>query len=104
MLGPGRLIDSQQTDQRDDGQSGLDRPSAGSGRSTGQFGGRSKSTSVYTTQVFGLATPPKNRKTHHVRDAPLGVRHTGPERDNKPARSHWDSTTRAGGHLHDDAS
>lgn len=53
MLGPGRLVDNQQTDRPAGGRAGLDRPSAGFGRSTGQFGGRSKSTSVYT-RVFGL--------------------------------------------------
>jgi len=53
MLGPGRLVDNQQTDRPDGGRVGLDRPSTGSGRSIGQFGGKSKSRSVYTA-VFGL--------------------------------------------------
>jgi short-subunit dehydrogenase len=53
LLGPGRIVEGQRTDQPDDGQDNLDGPSRGSGRSTGQFGQESKSTSVYT-RAFGL--------------------------------------------------
>src|SRR5918995_6439780 len=36
LLGPGRIVEGQRTDQPDDGQDSLDEPSKGSGQSTGQ--------------------------------------------------------------------
>ena len=48
LLGPGRIFDSQHTDRPDDGRDNLDQPIPGPGRTTGQFGRRSKSTSLYT--------------------------------------------------------
>ena len=53
LLGPGRIVAGQRTDQPDDGQDNLDEPSKGSGQSTGQFGQESKSISLYT-RAFGL--------------------------------------------------
>jgi NAD(P)-dependent dehydrogenase (short-subunit alcohol dehydrogenase family) len=48
LLGPGRVIENQRTDRPDDGRDNLDEPSTGPGLATGQFGQRSKSTSLYT--------------------------------------------------------
>jgi short-subunit dehydrogenase len=48
LLGPGRIVDGQTTDRPDDGQDNLFQPSRGPGRTTGQFGHKSKSTSLYT--------------------------------------------------------
>lgn len=53
LLGRGRIVDNQRTDRPDDGWDNLDQPSRGPGRTVGQFGQRSKSTSLYTT-FFGL--------------------------------------------------
>lgn len=53
LLGPGRIVDKQKTEEPDDGRDNLDQPSEGSGRPTGRFGRGSKSTSLYT-QVLGL--------------------------------------------------
>jgi NAD(P)-dependent dehydrogenase (short-subunit alcohol dehydrogenase family) len=52
LLGPGRVVDNQVTDRPDNGTDNLDQPSRGPGRTTGEFGQRSKSTSLYT-QWFG---------------------------------------------------
>lgn len=46
--GPGDAVAGQRTDRPDDGVDNLFTPSTGSGSSTGDFGERSKSTSVYT--------------------------------------------------------
>jgi short-subunit dehydrogenase len=51
-LGPGKMIESQYTDAAGDGQDNLFAPMPGTGRVAGQFGSRSKSTSLYT-MVFG---------------------------------------------------
>lgn len=48
LLGPGRIVDNQKTDRPDDGVDNLDQPSHGPGSSTGEFGQRSKTTSLYT--------------------------------------------------------
>jgi short-subunit dehydrogenase len=48
LLGPGRIVDSQKSDRADDGVDNLAEPSRGPGRTGGQFGQRSKSTSLYT--------------------------------------------------------
>jgi len=53
LLGPGRIFDGQRSDRPDAEQENLHQPSPGLGRSTGQFGQKSKSTSLYT-RVFGL--------------------------------------------------
>jgi short-subunit dehydrogenase len=53
LLGIARTVDNQRTRRPDDGSDNLDEPSQGPGRSTGQFGRWSISTSPYTT-VFGL--------------------------------------------------
>ena len=52
LLGPGRVVDNQMTDRPDNGTDNVDQASRGPGRTTGQFGQRSKSTSLYT-QWFG---------------------------------------------------
>lgn len=49
LLGPGRIVERQRTDRPDDNVDNLDGPSRGPGRTTGLFGERSKSTSVYTS-------------------------------------------------------
>jgi NAD(P)-dependent dehydrogenase (short-subunit alcohol dehydrogenase family) len=64
LLGPGRVVDNQKTDQSDDGLDNLDEPSRGPGRTTGSFGRRSKSTSLYT-RLFGLH-PARGRVTSGV--------------------------------------
>jgi short-subunit dehydrogenase len=46
LAGPGRIVAQQRTDEPDDGRDNLDRP--GWGETTGQFGERSKSVSLYT--------------------------------------------------------
>jgi short-subunit dehydrogenase len=51
MLGPGKAFAKQKTDEPDNGQDNLFAPMAGSGSVTGQFGEKSKSTSVYTEQL-----------------------------------------------------
>jgi NAD(P)-dependent dehydrogenase (short-subunit alcohol dehydrogenase family) len=48
LSGPGRIVENQKTDRPDDGQDNLYQPSHGPGRSTGEFGRRSKSVSLYT--------------------------------------------------------
>lgn len=48
LAGPGRIVDTQRSDEPDDGRDNLDEPSLGPGGSTGRFGERSKSTSLYT--------------------------------------------------------
>ena len=48
LLGPGRIIDKQLTDEPDDGRDNLDEHSRGPGAAAGRFGRRSKSTSLYT--------------------------------------------------------
>jgi hypothetical protein len=48
LSGPGDAIAGQRTDQPDDRTDNLFRPSTGPGSTTGDFGQRSKSTSVYT--------------------------------------------------------
>jgi hypothetical protein len=53
LLGPGRIVETQKTDRPDDGRDNLYQPSDGPGRTTGEFGRRSKSTSLYT-RWFGL--------------------------------------------------
>jgi NAD(P)-dependent dehydrogenase (short-subunit alcohol dehydrogenase family) len=53
LLGPGRTVETQKTDRPDDGGDNLYAPSAGPGRTTGEFGAGSKPTSIYTS-VFGL--------------------------------------------------
>jgi hypothetical protein len=53
LLGPGRVIENQKTDRPDDRRDNLDEPSTGPGQTTGQFGQRSKSTSLYTA-VLGM--------------------------------------------------
>jgi short-subunit dehydrogenase len=53
LLRPGRVVDRQKTDRPDDGEDNLFQPSRGPGRTTGQFGHESKSTSLYT-RWFGL--------------------------------------------------
>jgi short-subunit dehydrogenase len=53
LLGLAHAVDSQKTGRPDDGRDNLDEPSQGPGRSTGQFGRWSRSTSHYT-RVFGL--------------------------------------------------
>ena len=51
-LGPGKMIESQYTEEPDDGRDNLFEPMPGTGRTAGAFGQRSKSTSVYT-ELFG---------------------------------------------------
>ncbi|MBD0292951.1 MAG: SDR family oxidoreductase [Jiangellaceae bacterium] len=54
LLGPGRIVEGQRADRPDDGQDNLETSTTDEPpRSTGLFGGESKSTSLYTT-VFGL--------------------------------------------------
>jgi NAD(P)-dependent dehydrogenase (short-subunit alcohol dehydrogenase family) len=48
LSGPGHGVDNQMTDEPDDGRDNLDVPSQGPGETTGRFGTRSKSTSLYT--------------------------------------------------------
>jgi hypothetical protein len=48
LLGPGRIVDGQQTAWPDDGRDNLYQPIPGPGRTTGRFGRASKSTSLYT--------------------------------------------------------
>ena len=48
MAGPGDAVTGQRTDRPDDGVDNLFTPSTGRGSTTGDFGERSKSTSVYT--------------------------------------------------------
>jgi hypothetical protein len=48
LLGPGRIIDKQLTDEPNDGPDNLDERSIGPGAAAGRFGGRSKSISLYT--------------------------------------------------------
>jgi NAD(P)-dependent dehydrogenase (short-subunit alcohol dehydrogenase family) len=52
LLWPGRIVDNQKTDRAGDGPDNLYQPEA-TGASSGQFGQKSKSKSLYT-QVFGL--------------------------------------------------
>jgi short-subunit dehydrogenase len=49
MLQGGRSFEQQKTDQPDDRRDNLFEPSTGPGSTTGQFGERSKSSSIYTT-------------------------------------------------------
>jgi short-subunit dehydrogenase len=51
MLGPGKAFAKQKTDEPDNGKDNLFAPMGGSGSVTGQFGEKSKSTSVYTEQL-----------------------------------------------------
>ncbi|MFS8478530.1 MAG: SDR family oxidoreductase [Micromonosporaceae bacterium] len=53
LLRVSRTFDNQRTDRPDDGRDNLDGPLPETGRVTGQFGQRSKSTSLYTS-LFGL--------------------------------------------------
>lgn len=53
LLGLGRTVDNQKTTRSDDGCDNLDEPSQAPGRTTGQFGRWSLSTSCYT-RLFGL--------------------------------------------------
>src|SRR5690606_37941255 len=48
LSGPGRIVDVQRSDQPDDGRDNLDDPSHGPGETTGRFGHRSKSVSLFT--------------------------------------------------------
>lgn len=48
LSGPGRVVDQQASDKPDDGRDNLVEPSRGPGEVTGQFGRRSRSTSLYT--------------------------------------------------------
>ncbi len=49
LLGPGKVFAKQRTSQPDNGVDNLFTASTGPGRTSGEFGQRSKSTSVYTT-------------------------------------------------------
>jgi len=51
MLGPGKAFEKQQTSQPDDGEDNLFAPMAGPGSATGEFGSKSKSTSVFTEKL-----------------------------------------------------
>jgi NAD(P)-dependent dehydrogenase (short-subunit alcohol dehydrogenase family) len=53
LLGPGRIVEGQRTDEPDDERDNVEEPERDTGRATGRFGQDSKSTSVYT-RVFGL--------------------------------------------------
>ena len=53
LLGPGRIVEGQQTDRPDDRTDNLVTPTDGSGATAGQFGGRSRSRSLYT-ELIGL--------------------------------------------------
>lgn len=53
LLAPGRIVENQQTDRPDDERDNLYEPSTGSGATSGEFGQKSRTTSVYT-QYFGL--------------------------------------------------
>lgn len=48
LSGPGRIVAAQHADAPDDGRDNLDEPSGGTGETTGRFGDRSRSTSLYT--------------------------------------------------------
>jgi NAD(P)-dependent dehydrogenase (short-subunit alcohol dehydrogenase family) len=51
LSGPGDAVAGQRTDRPDEGTDNLFSPSTGPGRTTGDFGQRSKSTSVYTRLI-----------------------------------------------------
>jgi hypothetical protein len=51
LSGPGDAIAGQRTDTPDDGVDNLFTPSTGRGSTTGDFGARSKTTSVYTRKL-----------------------------------------------------
>jgi NAD(P)-dependent dehydrogenase (short-subunit alcohol dehydrogenase family) len=53
LLGPGKVVQNQQTDRPDDGVDNLDQPVDDTGTTTGDFGGRSRSRSLYT-ELVGL--------------------------------------------------
>lgn len=53
LLGPGKVWDKQLTDKPDDGTDNLRHGAGGPGEVTGEFGDKSRGTSVYT-KVFGL--------------------------------------------------
>ncbi len=51
MLGPGKAFEKQQTKQPDDGEDNLFAPMDGAGSATGEFGSKSKSTSLFTQKL-----------------------------------------------------
>ncbi|MGY1605311.1 SDR family oxidoreductase [Geodermatophilus sp. SYSU D00815] len=53
LLGPGRVVENQRTDRPDDGVDNLDAPLDDAGATTGAFGQRSRSRSLYT-ELVGL--------------------------------------------------
>jgi NAD(P)-dependent dehydrogenase (short-subunit alcohol dehydrogenase family) len=53
LLGPGKVVDNQLTDRPDDGRDNLDAPLDDEGATTGEFGRRSRSRSLYT-ELLGL--------------------------------------------------
>jgi NAD(P)-dependent dehydrogenase (short-subunit alcohol dehydrogenase family) len=53
LLGPGKVVDNQLTDRPDDGVDNVDGPADGDGTTTGQFGQKSRSRSLYT-ELLGL--------------------------------------------------
>jgi NAD(P)-dependent dehydrogenase (short-subunit alcohol dehydrogenase family) len=53
LLGPGKVVENQKTDEPDNGLDNLDAPLDRQGETTGQFGQKSRSRSLYT-EWFGL--------------------------------------------------
>ncbi|MDQ0893622.1 SDR family oxidoreductase [Agromyces ramosus] len=70
MAGPGDAVAGQRTDRPDDGVDNLFTASTGPGRTTGDFGERSKSTSIYTR---ALAPHPAIVRTAMLTVAAMGV-------------------------------
>lgn len=80
LLGPGRIFEAQKTDQPDDGRDNLYDPSEGSGATTGQFGQRSHSTSIYTRYLGLHPTRGRVLAAAGVAGAVAAVRRSGARR------------------------
>jgi short-subunit dehydrogenase len=78
LLGPARIIDSQKTDVIDDGRSNLFDAAGDAGRTAGQFGETSRSTSIYTRHV-GLR-PRRGLLAAGLALAVIATRHRGSRR------------------------
>jgi NAD(P)-dependent dehydrogenase (short-subunit alcohol dehydrogenase family) len=80
LSGPGDAIAGQRTDVPDEGVDNLFSPSTGRGSTTGEFGERSKSTSVYTRTLAPHPAVGRIAVAAGVAAAGLALRRTGSRR------------------------
>jgi NAD(P)-dependent dehydrogenase (short-subunit alcohol dehydrogenase family) len=80
LSGPGNVIAGQRPDQPDDGVDNLFAPSTGPGTTTGDFGQRSKSTSVYTRLIAPHPTVGRVAAVAGMAGAAFALRRVGSRR------------------------